>query len=60
MKKALTSIELNIRNNIDIIEYFNKRFYPKNNIVSHVIGNVKLIMKKEYEDLKDMDIEEMM
>lgn len=51
MKKALTSIELNDRNNIDIIEY-NKRFYPKNNIASHVIGNVKLISEKEYEDLK--------
>lgn len=37
---------------IDIVEY-DKRFYHKKEIASHVLGYVKLINEKEYQDLKD-------
>lgn len=49
---AIKSIE-NIKNpNIDILEY-DKRYYPLNNIASHVIGNVKDISTSEYQELKN-------
>ena len=53
---ALASVEKLNNNRVDIIEY-NKRYYPKNEIASHVIGNVKLISQKEYDDLKDKGYE---
>lgn len=49
---ALKNIE-NIQNeNIDILEY-DKRYYPHNEIASHIVGNVKEISNEEYEELKD-------
>lgn len=49
---ALKAIEKIDNDRIDIVEY-NKRFYPEDYIASHVIGNVKPISEKEYENLKD-------
>lgn len=49
---ALKAIEKINNDRIDIVEY-NKRFYPEDYIASHVIGNVKPINDKEYENLKE-------
>ena len=48
---ALKAIEKLDNERIDIVEY-NKRFYPENSLASHVIGYVKPINEKEYEELK--------
>ena len=48
---ALKAIEKLDNDRIDIVEY-NKRYYPEDSIASHVIGNVKPISSKEYEELK--------
>ena len=49
---ALKAIEKLDNERIDIVEY-NKRYYPEDSIASHVIGNVKPISSKEYEELKN-------
>lgn len=49
---ALKAIEKLDSDRIDIVEY-NKRFYPEDTIASHVIGYVKPISEKEYNELKD-------
>lgn len=49
---ALKAIEKINNDRIDIVEY-NKRYYPEEHISSHVIGYVKPISEKEYNDLKD-------
>lgn len=49
---ALKAIEKIDNERIDIVEY-NKRYYPEDTLASHVIGNVKPISEKEYENLKD-------
>lgn len=49
---ALKAIEKINSPRIDIVEY-NKRFYPEDQMASHVIGNVKPINEKEYKELKD-------
>lgn len=49
---AYLNVEKNSNPRIDIIEY-NKRYYHKKEIASHIIGNVKLINEKEYNELKD-------
>lgn len=48
---ALKAIEKIENDRIDIVEY-NKRFYIEDNIASHVIGYVKPISEKEYNELK--------
>lgn len=49
---ALKAIEKLDNDRIDIVEY-NKRFYPEDTIASHVIGYVKPISEKEYNELKN-------
>ena len=48
---ALKAVEKIKNNRINIVEY-NKRYYPEDSIASHVIGNVKPISEKEYNELK--------
>ena len=48
---ALKAIEKVNNERIDIVEY-NKRLYPQGSLASHVIGNVKSISPKEYEERK--------
>ena len=48
---ALKDVEKIKNNRINIVEY-NKRYYPEDSIASHVIGNVKPISEKEYNELK--------
>ena len=48
---ALRAIEKIDNDRIDIVEY-NKRYYPEDSLASHVIGYVKPISEKEYEQLK--------
>ena len=48
---ALKAIEKLDNDRIDIVEY-NKRLYPQGDLASHVIGNVKSISQKEYEERK--------
>ena len=55
-KVAFVNVEKITNNRIDIVEY-NKRYYPNNELASHVIGNVKLINQKEYDNLKDKGYE---
>ncbi|WP_073508333.1 penicillin-binding protein 2 [Streptobacillus notomytis] len=55
-KSALIGVEKITNPHIDILEY-DKRYYHKHEIASHVIGNVKLISEKEYEELKDKGFE---
>ncbi|CAM3087864.1 penicillin-binding protein 2 [Streptobacillus ratti] len=55
-KSALIGVEKITNPRIDILEY-DKRYYHKREVASHVIGNVKLISEKEYEELKDKGFE---
>ncbi|WP_156299110.1 penicillin-binding protein 2 [Streptobacillus canis] len=55
-ESALVGVEKITNPRIDILEY-DKRYYHKHEIASHVIGNVKLISEKEYEELKDKGFE---
>ena len=48
---ALKAVEKIKNNRINIVEY-NKRYYPEDSIASHVIGNVKPISEKEYNELR--------
>lgn len=50
-KIALKAIEKIDNDRINIVEY-NKRLYPEDQIASHVIGYIKPITEKEYENLK--------
>ncbi|WP_064579618.1 penicillin-binding protein 2 [Streptobacillus moniliformis] len=55
-KSALIGVEKIANPRIDILEY-DKRYYHKHEVASHVLGNVKLISEKEYEELKDKGFE---
>ncbi|CAM3100220.1 penicillin-binding protein 2 [Streptobacillus felis] len=56
VNNALIGVEKITNPRLDILEY-DKRYYHKHEIASHVIGNVKLISEKEYEELKDKGFE---
>ena len=53
---AFVNVEKITNSRIDIVEY-NKRYYPNNELASHIIGNVKLINQKEYDNLKEKGYE---
>lgn len=53
---ALKNVEIIGRKNNIIVEY-PKRYYPNKEIASHVIGEVKLINKDEYDNLKSSGYE---
>ena len=55
-KIAFVNVEKITNSRIDIVEY-NKRYYPNNELASHIIGNVKLINQKEYDNLKEKGYE---
>lgn len=51
IENAMKYVEINKNDRIEIVEY-DKRYYPNKEIASHIVGNVKLINDKEYEELK--------